>query len=198
MILFYYAIRINFQFLMLGSDPDPNSKKKGSLRRYIEGWIEFSDRKDARRVSKSLNCTPIGECLPTKKRRRVRFAADLWTLTYLGKHVKWHHLTQQLTYQKRIREKKLQQQIQQAKREANQFLDNVEKSHIHNLIEEKRRNKLVKQQPAGSAESAAEAAPSGGAGQLSAIKRNFRQKKQVKGDEDEAIDEQILRQVFGK
>lgn len=175
------------------------------MRRYIEGWIEFSDRKDARRVSKSLNCTPIGECLPTKKRRRVRFAADLWTLTYLGKHVKWHHLTQQLTYQKRIREKKLQQQLQQAKREANQFLDNVEKSHIHNLIEEKRRNKLQKRSGAsgaGDAETSNSTTSStphaSGAGQLSAIKRNFRQKKQIKRDEDEAIDDQILRQVFGK
>jgi ESF2/ABP1 family protein len=177
---------------------DPTSKKKGSLRRYIEGWIEFSDRKDARRVSKSLNCTPIGECLPTKKRRRVRFAADLWNLTYLGKHVKWHHLTQQLTYQKRIREKKLVQQIQQAKREANQFLDNVEKSHIHNLIEEKRRKKLNKKSGRATTDETP-AIASSGSGELSAIKRNFRQKKHIKGaDEDEVLDDKLLRQVFGK
>lgn len=168
------------------------------MRRYIEGWIEFSDRKDARRVSKSLNCTAIGECLPGKKRRRVRFAADLWTLTYLGKHVKWHHLTQQLTYQKRIREKKLVQQIQQAKREANQFLDNVEKSHIHNLIEQKRRDKLSKRSGATTTEESP-APMTGSGGELSAIKRNFRQKKHIKGaDEDEVLDDKLLRQVFGK
>jgi ESF2/ABP1 family protein len=183
-----------FCSLINGSDPDPTSKKKGSLRRYIEGWLEFADRKDARRVSKTLNCTPIGDCLHSKNRRRVRFAADLWNLTYLGKHVKWHHLTQQLTYQKRIRDKKLQQQIQQAKREANQFLDNVEKSHINNLIEEKRQKKLNKRANNNASEAAAEQSES----QFSTIKRNFRQKKQVRGDEDDAIDEKILRQVFGK
>ena len=111
----------------------------------------------------------------------------------MGKHVKWHHLTQQLTYQKRIREKKLQQQIQQAKREANQFLDNVEKCHIHNLIEEKRQNKLNKRahRTESSAETANSPAPNSDA-QLKAIKRNFRQKKQLKGDEDEAIDDTVM------
>lgn len=51
-------------------------KKKSGLRRcdFTEGWVEFRDKRVAKRVAASLHNTPMG----TKKRQK--YYSDLWSI----------------------------------------------------------------------------------------------------------------------
>ena len=69
-------------------------KKSGGNRkvRYIEGWIEFELKKDAKMAAMALNNSLIGG-----KKRHNQFRDDTWNLKYL-KGFKWYHLTEKLAY----------------------------------------------------------------------------------------------------
>jgi len=65
-------------------------KAGGSKRRqFTEGWVEFEDKKIAKKVAGLLNAQRIG----TKK--GDFWYDDLWCIKYLPKF-KWHHLTEQI------------------------------------------------------------------------------------------------------
>jgi hypothetical protein len=65
------------------------AKAGGSKRRqFTEGWVEFEDKKVAKKVAGLLNAQRIG----TKK--GDFWYDDLWCIKYLPKF-KWHHLTEQ-------------------------------------------------------------------------------------------------------
>lgn len=62
---------------LLSSDRQVRRKKKkaGSRRcDFTEGWVEFRDKRIAKRVAASLNNTPMGT------RKRQRFFSDLWSI----------------------------------------------------------------------------------------------------------------------
>ena len=66
------------------------AKAGGSKRRqFTEGWVEFEDKKVAKKVAGLLNAQRIG----TKK--GDFWYDDLWCIKYLPKF-KWHHLTEQI------------------------------------------------------------------------------------------------------
>eukprot|EP00439_Symbiodinium_sp_Y106_P086476 s82_g33.t1 len=54
-----------------------NRRRSGGSRklRYTEGWVEFVDRRVARRVAESLNATTIGG-----KKRHNFFRDDMWNI----------------------------------------------------------------------------------------------------------------------
>jgi len=56
---------------------------------YTEGWVEFKDKKIARRVAEMLNAQPIGG------KKGTRWRDDIWTMKYLPKF-KWYMLTEQV------------------------------------------------------------------------------------------------------
>lgn len=68
------------------------SKKK----RFTEGWIEFADKKIAKRVAETLNAERMGS------KKGDFLYDDLWCLKYLPKF-KWHHLTEQIGIKPRPR-----------------------------------------------------------------------------------------------
>lgn len=79
-------------FLAPESTVDYNRRVKagGSKKKhYIEGWIEFEDKKVAKRVVEMLNAQRIGV------KKSDFLYDDLWCLRYLPKF-KWHHLTEQI------------------------------------------------------------------------------------------------------
>lgn len=90
-------------------------------RNYAEGWIEFEDKRVARRVAESLNATPIGG------RKGNFFHDDLWCLKYLPKF-KWHHLTERVAYDRAVREKRLQAEMAQVQRESNLYVEQATKA----------------------------------------------------------------------
>jgi ESF2/ABP1 family protein len=58
-------------------------------RQFTEGWVEFADKKVAKKVVLMLNAERIGG------RKGDKWYDDLWCMKYLPKF-KWHHLTEQI------------------------------------------------------------------------------------------------------
>ena len=69
-------------------------KSKGGRKsvRYIEGWVEFAKKKDAKLAALALNNQLIGG-----KKRKNAFHDDRWSMRYLS-GFKWYHLTEKLVY----------------------------------------------------------------------------------------------------
>ncbi|PVU99066.1 hypothetical protein BB559_001023 [Furculomyces boomerangus] len=122
---------------------DPSMRKRrikqgGSRRKgFTEGWIEFIDKKIAKTVAASLNSQPMGG-----KKRSFHYDM-LWNLKYLPKF-KWKDLTDQLAFERAEREQRLRNEMIQARTEANDFLQKVEKSKMIKGIELKKAIKLSK------------------------------------------------------
>ncbi|XP_070597325.1 activator of basal transcription 1 [Erythrolamprus reginae] len=99
-------------------------KKKAAgsnAKNFTEGWVEFRDKRVAKLVAASLHNTPIGV------RKKSKFHYDLWNIKYLNRF-KWTHLSEQLAYERQVRQQRMRAEVSQAKRETNFYLQNVEKS----------------------------------------------------------------------
>lgn len=55
--------------------------------KYVEGWVEFEDKKLARQLAAALNGTQVGG------KKGNFWYDDLWNMLYLPRF-KWHHLTE--------------------------------------------------------------------------------------------------------
>ena len=62
---------------------------------------------------------------------------DIWNLKYL-KGFKWEHLTEKLAYERRIREQKLAAQSMQDRRNAQQFVELLDKNTAYQKIQERK------------------------------------------------------------
>ncbi|XP_050945423.1 pre-rRNA-processing protein ESF2-like isoform X1 [Cucumis melo] len=111
-------------------------KRAGGFRGqfFSEGWVEFTDKRVAKKVANMLNGEPIGG------RKRSSFYYDLWNIKYLSKF-KWDDLTEETAYKHAIREQKLALEISAAKRERDSYLAKVDKSRALNSIEERLKKK---------------------------------------------------------
>lgn len=87
---------------------------------YTEGWVEFRDKRVAKRVAASLHSTPMGA------RRRSPFRYDLWNLKYLHRFT-WSHLSEHLAFERQVRRQRLRAEVAQAKRETDFYLRSVER-----------------------------------------------------------------------
>eukprot|EP00037_Helgoeca_nana_P011865 m.106774 g.106774 ORF g.106774 m.106774 type:complete len:308 (-) comp21111_c0_seq1:1153-2076(-) len=95
-------------------------KKFGGNRKtnYVEGWVEFEDKRVARSVAGALNGNNVGG------RKGSFHYDDLWTMLYLPKF-KWHHLTERIAYDNAVRQKRLQADDAQVRRETNTYVEQV-------------------------------------------------------------------------
>ena len=105
---------------------------------FSEGWVEFADKRRAKRIASTLNNTPARRARPTRARRSPRssrahraharraqmggahrsfYASDLWNLKYLHKF-KWTHLTEKIAEDARVRSDKMRAELSQARRDA--------------------------------------------------------------------------------
>ncbi|XP_012988348.1 activator of basal transcription 1 isoform X1 [Esox lucius] len=110
-------------------------KKAGTkVTSFTEGWVEFRDKRVAKRVAASLHNTPMGS------RKRSRFVSDLWNIKYLHRF-QWCHLSERLAYEMTVLQQRLRTEISQAKRETNFYLANVEKSQNMDKLRRKREKK---------------------------------------------------------
>ncbi|XP_023691647.2 activator of basal transcription 1 [Paramormyrops kingsleyae] len=107
-------------------------KKAGSKGHdFTEGWVEFKDKRVAKKVAASLHNTPMAV------RKKSHFASDLWCIKYLHQFY-WCHLSERLAYEQTVRQQRLRTEISQAKRETNFYLANVEKSQNLERLRKKR------------------------------------------------------------
>lgn len=100
-------------------------------KRYIEGWVEFADKKIAKLVGMQLNNTPI-----SNRKRDVHYG-ELWCIKYL-RNFKWSHLTEKVAYERRVREQKLRVEMMQAKREHAAYAQLVEAGQVMDRIKQRR------------------------------------------------------------
>ena len=78
------------------------SKSGGNKKiRYTEAWVEFASKKTAKMCALMLNTQIIGG-----KKRHNLMHDDMWNIKYLRKF-QWHHLTEKLTYDQKMREQRL-------------------------------------------------------------------------------------------
>mmetsp|Transcript_7848 Transcript_7848/g.9795 ORF Transcript_7848/g.9795 Transcript_7848/m.9795 type:complete len:270 (+) Transcript_7848:62-871(+) len=103
-------------------------------KRYTEGWVEFEDKKVAKRVAVALNNTPI-----TNHKRSVHYG-DLWSMKYLNKF-QWSHLTEKVAYERRVREQRLKIEMMQARKENQAYSKLVEAGKTMDRIESRRRRR---------------------------------------------------------
>lgn len=108
-------------------------KKSGgnSGKNFTEGWVEFENKAEAKRVAAMLNGQQMGG-----KRRSAHYY-DLWNIKYLPKF-KWDHLTEEINYQKAVKEQKLAAEISAAKRERDFYLSRVDKAKAVKAMAERR------------------------------------------------------------
>jgi ESF2/ABP1 family protein len=145
---------------------------------HTEGWVEFKDKAVAKHVAASLNGQQIGG------RRRSAYHYDLWNLKYLPKF-KWDHLTEEINYEKAIREQRMAQELAAAKRERDFYLSRVDRSKAMAAMEARRAGKAGAAAAAAAAGGADEAAGAGDTAAAAAaaggVKRVYGQ-RQVKPD----------------
>ncbi|GLI63019.1 hypothetical protein VaNZ11_005879 [Volvox africanus] len=108
-------------------------KKKGGNtgKNFTEGWVEFEDKRRAKRAAVALNGQPMGGS------KRSAYHYDLWNIKYLPKF-KWDALTEEINYQRAVREQKLVAEISAAKRERDFYLSRVDKAKAIDAIKERR------------------------------------------------------------
>ena len=120
-------------------EPEKESRRKDRVKaggnrkiKYTEGWIEFKNKKEAKRCAMLLNNQTIGG-----KKRHNMFYDDIWNVRYLPKF-KWGHLTEKLTYDQKVREQRLKTSVNQAKKELQFFEEKRALSLKLGKIQEKR------------------------------------------------------------
>jgi len=117
-------------------DPSLAKRRKAAggngSRQFREGWVEFEDKKLAKRVAASLNNTPMGG------KKSSFYHDDLWNLKYL-KGFKWDNLTEMQSVAKRASEAKLQAAMLQAKRQNAEFAELVEQNQVQKHVQERKR-----------------------------------------------------------
>jgi ESF2/ABP1 family protein len=84
--------------------------------------VEFKKRRVAKEVAKALNNSTVGG------KRRNPWYHELWNIKFL-KDFLWTHLNERLAYEQEIRKQRLRQEISLAKKEANFYIENFEKSN---------------------------------------------------------------------
>ncbi|KYR03151.1 RNA-binding region RNP-1 domain-containing protein [Tieghemostelium lacteum] len=92
---------------------------------FKEGWIEFDDKRVARKIANTLNSEPMGGKL------RDIHRDCLWNLRYLPKF-KWHHLLDKLVTKRVERDKRLRLELTKVRKDNSELFEELEKSkHIN-------------------------------------------------------------------
>ncbi|KAF8242222.1 hypothetical protein K440DRAFT_591153, partial [Wilcoxina mikolae CBS 423.85] len=122
-------------------DPKSHAKRVkfggNKKRNFVEGWIEFLDKKDAKLCAETLNTQTVGG------KKGSYYYDDVWNMKYLPKF-KWHHLQAQIAYENASRQAKMRQEIAHETRINKTYLRNVERAKmIENMQETKRQKRKV-------------------------------------------------------
>ncbi|KAI8984746.1 hypothetical protein BDF20DRAFT_815925 [Mycotypha africana] len=107
---------------------------KNRRTNFVEGWVEFKDKKKAKALAEYLNMRQIGG------KRKNQYYHEMWNIKYLPKF-KWHHLTEQMAHEKQARQQRLRNEIAQANRENKTYIENVQRAKMLQSMEAKKRKR---------------------------------------------------------
>eukprot|EP00180_Rhodochaete_pulchella_P000752 Plantae.Rhodophyta-Rhodochaete_pulchella.ctg15844.p3 GENE.Plantae.Rhodophyta-Rhodochaete_pulchella.ctg15844~~Plantae.Rhodophyta-Rhodochaete_pulchella.ctg15844.p3 ORF type:complete len:251 (-),score=53.95 Plantae.Rhodophyta-Rhodochaete_pulchella.ctg15844:1911-2663(-) len=166
---------------------DPEARKKriraGGRRKtsFSCGWVEFVRKSAAKSAAELLNNQPMGG------KKRSAFHDDLWNIKYL-KGFLWNDLTEQMTYERRVRELRIKSEEAQARRERDFYLEKVGQAKGLEEMRERKAKKRVAEGDKAPAEMK--------------VVRQFDQRKARKLANDDApkpeLSDQLLGLVFGQ
>lgn len=161
---------------------------KNSGKNFTEGWVEFANKKDAKKIAKMLNGEPMGG------KKRSAYYYDLWNIRYL-RNFKWDNLTEEIAYRNAVREQKQAADISAAKRERDFYLAKVDQSKAIAAMEERKTKKQKSEERATAVQVDTGGAPP------SKIVRHFPQKRSVttrEGGDAPRLSRDILAAVLGR
>lgn len=111
------------------------TKSGGNKKRsFVDGWVEFSSKKDAKLCAETLNTQIVGG------KKGGWYHDDVWNIKYL-KGFKWHHLTEQIANENAERAARLRADISRVNRENKHFVQNVERAKMLEGMEEKKKKR---------------------------------------------------------
>ena len=155
-------------------DPAARARRKraggNTGKKFLEGWVEFRDKKEAKKCAEMLHGRQVGG-----KRRSAHYY-DLWNIRYLPKF-KWDNLTEEMEYQKALKEKKMQLELAVAKKERDFFLAKMDQAKALEAMKERRAKRRAQE---GAVENETEE---------EALQRYYREKE----EEEKAERKRILR-----
>ncbi|KAF2226973.1 hypothetical protein BDZ85DRAFT_56441 [Elsinoe ampelina] len=100
---------------------------------YVDGWVEFLSKKDAKMVASVLNGNSIGG------KKGNYYYDDIWNIKYLT-GFKWDDLTEQIQRENKEREARLRTEITKAKKENETFVRDIERGKMVEGIKSKRKD----------------------------------------------------------
>jgi len=116
------------------------AKSGGNKKRsFVDGWVEFSSKKDAKLCAETLNTQIVGG------KKGGWYHDDVWNIKYL-KGFKWHHLTEQIANENAERAARLRADISRVSRENKHFVQNVERAKMLEGMEGKRKKKREREE----------------------------------------------------
>ncbi|OTA63217.1 Pre-rRNA-processing protein ESF2 [Hypoxylon sp. EC38] len=182
--------KINRIFLT-PEDPQERSRRirQGGNKKhmYTDGWVEFVNKKDAKKAVDLLNARTIGG------KKNTYYRDDIWNLLYL-KGFKWHNLTEQINSEMAERTSRMRAEISKSTKENKEFVRNVEKAKMLEGIQAKAEAKR-KRDEEDATRSAASAITSR---EESRNTRKFKQASVGRKEADKAPEEarRVLSQLF--
>ncbi|KAK8161725.1 hypothetical protein IWX90DRAFT_278597 [Phyllosticta citrichinensis] len=122
-------------------DPTVYKRRKASggnkKKSFVDGWVEFKNKKDAKAVVNLLNAKIIGG------KKGGYYYDDVWNIKYL-KGFKWNNLTEQIANENAERASKMRAEIAKTTRENKEFVQNVERAKMLQGMAEKKKKKEEK------------------------------------------------------
>ncbi|KAI9644348.1 RNA-binding ATPase activator esf2 [Ciborinia camelliae] len=106
-------------------------------RSFVDGWVEFVNKANAKKVCELLNAKTIGG------KKGNYYHDDVWNLLYL-KGFKWNNLTEQIAAENAERTSRMRAEISKTTKENKEFVQNVERAKIMEGMEAKKAAKRRK------------------------------------------------------
>ncbi|XP_029640926.1 activator of basal transcription 1 [Octopus sinensis] len=115
---------------------DGESRVCKKARIYKEGWVEFKEKKHAKRAAKLLNGQEV------QSKHRSPWAGEVWNIKYLSRF-RWRHLGESLEFEKAAHKMRLQAEYSKVKRTASFRLESIQKAETLKKVKDKRKKKVV-------------------------------------------------------
>jgi ESF2/ABP1 family protein len=124
-------------------------------RSFVDGWVEFVNKADAKQACELLNARTVGG------KKGTYYHDDVWNLLYL-KGFKWNNLTEQIAAENAERASRMRAEISKTTKENKEFVQNVERAKMLEGMEAKKAAKRRKETEDGGSEEVRKEAKKGG------------------------------------
>ncbi|POS88223.1 hypothetical protein EPUL_000142 [Erysiphe pulchra] len=119
-------------------DPSAHSRRirygGNKKRSFVDGWVEFVKKSEAKTACELLNARTIGG------KKGTYYHDDVWNLLYL-RGFKWNNLTEQISAENAERASRMRAEISKTTKENKEFLKNVERAKVLRGMEAKQNAK---------------------------------------------------------